>query len=58
MLKYKQICHGIKLIRWLIKFNLTLFNDAKELNKALVIPIVQKTYFMNCLVSLPLLGHM
>ena len=24
MLKYKQIWHGIKLIRWLIKFNLTL----------------------------------
>ena len=31
----------------------TVFNDAKELNKALAIPIVQKTYFMNCLVRLP-----
>ena len=24
MLKYKQIWHGIKPIRWLIKFNLTI----------------------------------
>ena len=26
MLKYKQIWHGIKPTRWLIKFNLTITN--------------------------------
>ena len=29
MLKYKQIWHGIKPIRWLIKFNLTERNPAE-----------------------------
>ena len=30
MLKYKQIWHGIKPIRWLIKFNLTENPQEKE----------------------------
>ena len=31
MLKYKQIWHGIKPTRWLIKFNLTVRNDGTNL---------------------------
>ena len=33
MLKYKQIWHGIKPTRWLIKFNLTVSNAKFEVDK-------------------------
>ena len=36
MLKYKQIWHGIKLTRWLIKFNLIEFMELIQGNKTVL----------------------
>ena len=57
MLKYKQIWHGIKPTKWLIKFNLTVMTEigAKCKAPSYVIKSYVRSYMHTSIIEM---GHM